>query len=96
MEANKRYSTVRGYTYDWDLCVKEQIAHRPTGEFRTPDAVALLDHCASPKPNGKGLNKRRSLAHVKSLCSGILSLAAIKGIIEFNPWREAKPTVKVR
>lgn len=73
------------------MYVKEHLAHRHFTDFKTPDAVALLDHCASVRK----LNKR-SLAHVNSLCSGIFSLAVIKGIIEFNPWREAKATVKVR
>lgn len=91
MEANKRFSTLRGYEYDWKMYVKEHLAHRHFTDFKTPDAVALLDYCAEKRK----LNKR-SLAHVKSLCSGIFCLAVIKGIIEFNPCREAKATVKVR
>jgi integrase len=90
-EANKRFSTLRGYRYDWNLYVKEHLAHRTFTEYTTVDACELLDHCASVRK----LNKR-SLAHVKSLCSGIFSHAVRKGIIQFNPWREAKPTVKVR
>lgn len=91
VEQNKRFSTLRGYQYDWNLYVKEHLAHRHFTEFTTVDACELLDHCASVKKLSK-----RSLAHVKSLCSGIFSHAVRKGLIQFNPWREAKPTVKVR
>jgi integrase len=88
---NKRFSTLRGYEYDWKLYVKEHLAHRKFTEYTAVDACELLDHCASVRK----LNKR-SLAHIKSLCSGIFSHAVRKGIIQFNPWREAKESVKVR
>jgi integrase len=88
---NKRFSTLRGYEYDWKLYVKDQIAGKVLNEFTTVDACELLDHCASVRKLS-----RRSLAHIKSLCSGIFSHAVRKGIIQFNPWREAKESVKVR
>ena len=90
VEANKRPSTLRGYEYDWKLYVKDQIATKNLNEFTTVDACELLDHCASVKKLS-----RRSLAHVKSLCSGIFSHAVRKGHIQFNPWREAKESVRV-
>jgi integrase len=90
VKANKRPSTLRGYEYDWKLYVKHQIAHKVVSEFTTVDACDLLDHCASMKKLS-----RRSLAHVKSLCSGIFSHAVRKGLIKFNPWREAKESVRV-
>jgi integrase len=91
VKTNKRFSTVRGYEYDWKLYIKEHLAHRVLSEFTTVDACEVLDHCASVKKLCK-----RSLAHVKSLCSGIFSHAVRKGIIQFNPWREAKESVRVR
>jgi integrase len=91
VKTNKRFSTVRGYEYDWKLYVKEHLANRVLSEFTTVDACDLLDHCASVKKLS-----RRSLAHVKSLCSGIFSHAVRNGIIQFNPWREAKESVRVR
>lgn len=90
VKANKRFSTLRGYEYDWKLYVKDQISHKTLGEFTTVHACDLLDHCASVKKLS-----RRSLAHVKSLCSGIFSHAVRKGHIQFNPWREAKESVRV-
>lgn len=90
VKANKRFSTLRGYEYDWKLYVKDQISHKTLSEFTTVHACDLLDHCASVKKLS-----RRSLAHVKSLCSGIFSHAVRKGHIQFNPWREAKESVRV-
>lgn len=91
VKANKRFSTVRGYEYDWRLYVRSELAHKQIDTYTTVDACELLDHLASVKK----LNKK-SLAHVKSLCSGIFTIAVRKGIIKFNPWREAKESVKVR
>jgi integrase len=91
VKANKRFSTIRGYEYDWRLYVKAELATRQIDTYTTVDACELLDHFASVKK----LN-RKSLAHVKSLCSGIFTVAVRKGIIKFNPWREAKESVKVR
>jgi len=90
VKANKRFSTVRGYEYDWRLYVKAELATRQIDTFTTVDACELLDHFAAVKK----LN-RKSLAHVKSLCSGIFTVAVRKGIMKFNPWREAK-SVRVR
>jgi integrase len=91
VKANKRFSTVRGYEYDWKLYVQSELATKQFDIFTTVDACELLDYFASVKK----LN-RKSLAHVKSLCSGIFTIAVRKGIIKFNPWREAKESVKVR
>lgn len=88
---NKRFSTVRGYEYDWKLYVQSELATKQIDTYTTVEACELRDYLASVKK----LN-RRSLAHVKSLCSGIFSVAVRKGIIKFNPWREAKASVKVR
>jgi integrase len=89
--ANKRSSTLRGYDYDWKLYIKREIAHREINSYTTVDACELLDRMVS----NHDLNKK-TLAHVKSLCSGIFTIAVRKGIITINPWREAKESVKVR
>lgn len=91
VKANKRFSTVRGYEYDWRLYIQPEIAGKQLDTFTTVEACELLDCLATTKK----LN-RKSLAHVKSLCSGIFTMAVRKGIIQFNPWREAKESVKVR
>ena len=91
LTANKRASTVRGYSFDWKLYVKPELNNRTFDGYTTVDACELLDRMVT-------VNKLNvsTLAHVKSLCSGIFATAVRKGIINVNPWREAKESVKVR
>jgi integrase len=88
---NKRASTARGYESDWKLYVKPELETTPISTFTTPQACDLLDRMASVK----NLNES-TIAHIKSLCSGLFKMAVRKGIIALNPWREADATVKVR
>lgn len=91
VQANKRSSTIRGYESTWKIYVKPELATTTIETFTTKDACKLLDYMATVK----NLNEN-TLAHVKSLCSGIFSKACGENIIEFNPWNEANATVKVR
>jgi integrase len=91
VQANKRSSTIRGYESTWKIYVKPELGTTTIETFTTKDACKLLDHMATVK----NLNEN-TLAHVKSLCSGIFSKACGENIIEFNPWNEANATVKVR
>jgi integrase len=91
VQANKRFSTARGYETVWKLYVKPELETTPIDTYTTVDACELLDRMATVKK----LNEN-SLAHVKSLCRGIFATACRKGILKVNPWREAKESVKVR
>lgn len=91
VEANKRFSTGRGYDYVWKLYVKPELETTPIDTYTTVDACELLDRMVTVKK----LNEN-TLASVKSLCRGIFSTAVRKGVIKVNPWREAKESVKVR
>lgn len=91
VQQNKRPSTVRGYESDWKIYVKPELETTPIDAFTTVNACDLLDRMVTVKD----LNES-TLAHVKSLCSGIFSYAVRKGLIKVNPWREASESVKVR
>jgi integrase len=88
---NKRASTARGYESDWKMYVKPELETTPLSTFTTVQACELLDRMATVK----NLNES-TIAHVKSLCSGLFKMAVRKGLITINPWREAEATVKVR
>jgi hypothetical protein len=92
-QANKRFSTIRGYETVWKLYVQPELETIPMDTYTTVDACDLLDRMVTVKK----LNKN-SLSHVKSLCSRIFSKACrTKGSgISVNPWREAKESVRVR
>jgi integrase len=99
VKANKRPSTADHYESDWRMYVRPELETTPINTYTTVDACELLD-CLATKKNLDGtigLNKS-TLAHVKSLCSGIFSKACgTKGSgVTVNPWREAKVSVKVR
>jgi integrase len=89
VEANKRFSTARGYKYVWSIYVGPELENKPLTTYRTVDACKLLDKLAAK------LN-RNSLSHVKSLLNGIFKRACREGIIDNNPMREAKESVNVR
>ena len=89
VQANKRASTVRGYEIDWNLYVKPTLETTAITSFRPVDACELLDGLASK------LNES-TLAHVRSLLSGIFKRACAKGIINYNPMRDAEISVRVR
>ncbi len=91
VQANKRFSTARGYQTVWKLYVKPELETTPINTFTTVQACELLDRMVTVKK----LNEN-TLASVKSLCRGIFTTACRKGIITINPWREAKESVKVR
>jgi integrase len=89
VEANRRFSTARGYKYVWSLYLKHELSEKPLTTYRTVDASELLDRLA------KKLNEN-TLASVRSLMSGIFKRACSKGIINVNPMRDAEVSVKVR
>ncbi|HVR22532.1 MAG TPA: site-specific integrase [Candidatus Polarisedimenticolia bacterium] len=92
--ANKRSSTIRGYESTWKLYVKPELETTPIETYTTQDACELLDYMVTVK----NLNEN-TLAHIKSLCSGIFSKACGKSAINIkvNPWNKAaKASVKVR
>ncbi len=91
VKQNKRASTAKVYESNWHMYVKPELGTHPINGYTTVQACELLDHLVTKK----NLNKN-TLAHIKSLCSGIFSTAVRKGIITINPWREAKESVKVR
>jgi integrase len=78
-----RWSTVHGYEKLWSQYLEEELASLSLTPYRTADGYHFLS-----KLNSK-LN-RNSLAHVRSLASGIFSYAVNLGLIDRNPWSEVK------
>ena len=94
-KANLRGSTARGYQSVWQIYVKHELETTALSEYTTLDANELLTKLAAR------LN-RNSLAHVRSLMSGIFKHAKNtrgrdnKALINENPMRDVKVLVKVR
>lgn len=84
VERNAKPSTVHGYKKLWGCYLAEEFPGKTLSEFHTADATRLLTQLA-----GRSLGSR-TVAHVRSLMSGIFSHACCLGVIQFNPMRDAK------
>jgi|ERR1022692_1457398 integrase len=90
VEKNRRWSTHRGYKNIWEQYLKAEMESKPMASYRTVDGSKFLTGLASR------LN-RNSLAHIRSLCSGIFSHATSLGLIDRNPFnRDLRILAKVR
>jgi integrase len=93
IEKNKRTSTLVGYKQIWKQHLEPHFV--ATGlsmrEYDTPQATNFLTSLAEDKKLG-----RRSIAHVRSLASGLFRYAKQVGVIKQNPWREAGSLVEPR
>ncbi len=78
-----RWSTVHGYEKLWSQYLETELTTLSLTKYRTADGYHFLS-----KLNSK-LN-RNSLAHVRSLASGVFSYAVNLGLIDRNPWHEVK------
>jgi integrase len=86
---NLRITTSRSYATIWAGYLEAELKNRPLREYKTVDASLFLTGLASR------LN-RNSLNHVKSLMSGIFTLAKNLGMVDQNPMQGCKALARVR
>jgi integrase len=86
---NRRPSTVDGYTQLWESQLKSHFAKHSLQDYRTHHASDFLTSLTTRY--GK-----RSLSHLRSLGSGVFSLALNKGLIERNPFHDVEILAKVK
>src|ERR1051326_9040690 len=87
---SKRASTQKGYEKLWRLELEDHFRGRSLRDYRTHHGSEFLTGLAK-----RGLS-RTSIAHVRSLASGIFSHAVNRGLIERNPWSEVKLLAKAK
>ena len=78
-----RSSTVNGYEGLWETYLRRELEAQPLATYRTADGFNFLRSLKTK------LN-RNSIAHVRSLASGIFSYAVNLGKIDRNPWHDVK------
>jgi integrase len=88
LRETKRPSTRKGYEKLWRLELEDHFRGRSLRDYRTHQGSEFLTSLAK-----RGLG-RASIAHVRSLASGIFSHAVNRGLIERNSWREVKLLAK--
>jgi integrase len=86
LEKEKRPSSVRGYKMIWKKHLEPHFKGRSLREYRTFQGSGFLSQLAATL-------SRNSLQHVKSLASAIFSGACARGVLDTNPWRDAKSLV---
>jgi len=81
-------STVAGYEQIWNQFLKEHFTGRTFREYEPHHGNKLLNELVAFKYG------QRTLAHVRSLASGIFSHAINDGLLTENPWRNVKTKIK--
>ena len=90
VKANKKHSTSLSYGQIWAQHLEKHFEGKTLSEYKTSDASRFLTGLAD---TGLG---RNAISHVRSLMSGIFSLAVNLGTIDRNPLREAKVLSKMK
>lgn len=88
IKAGLKPSTVDGYEDIWEQHLKEHFTNRTFSEYEPHQGSKFLTELIKA---GYG---QRTVAHVRSLASGIFSHAVIDGVIQVNPWRNVKTKIK--
>jgi integrase len=82
-------STIHGYNQLWNQRLKDHFGTMTLREYRTHHGSVFLTGL-------KGTLGRRTIQHIKSLCSGIFTHAVNIGEIETNPWHDARVLGKTK
>ena len=88
VKAGLKPSTVAGYQEIWSNHLKHHFAGRTFSEYEPHHGNKLLNEKVAEKYG------RRTLAHIRSLASGIFTHACNDGLLQSNPWRNVKTKIK--
>lgn len=83
-------STIDGYTQIWSQHLKTHFTGRMLRDYTTADATAFLTELVKDKYG------RRTVAHIKSLASGLFKHAKATGKILINPWHGSMSLIKTK
>jgi integrase len=90
VKEEKRASTIAGYEHIWKRWLESHFAGRTLRDYLTADGSLFLTSLAKKKLG------RRTIAHVRSLASGIFTHAINLGMLDSNPWHDVKVLAKVK
>ena len=88
IKAGLKPSTVAGYQDVWQKHLKEHFTGRTFHEYEPHHGNKLLNDLVVRKYG------RRTVAHIRSLASGIFTHACNDGLLQNNPWRNVKTKIK--
>lgn len=85
--AHLKPSTVDGYEQIWSQFLRDHFTGRTLREYETHHGSQFLTQQA--KTYG-----RRTIAHIRSLASGIFTSAINDGLLKLNPWSQVRTKIK--
>jgi integrase len=88
IKAGLKPSTVDGYAQVWEQHLKEQFEGRTFREYEPVHGNKFLNEKVAQKYG------RRTIAHIRSVASGIFTHAINDGWLVNNPWRNVKTKIK--
>jgi integrase len=88
VKAGLKPSTVSGYQQIWEQFLKDHFTGRTFREYEPHHGNKLLNDLVARKYG------QRTVAHVRSLASGIFTHAINDGLLTENPWRNVKTKIK--
>jgi integrase len=88
VKAGLKPSTVDGYEQIWKQFLMEHFTGRTFKGYEPHHGNHLLNGLVTQKYG------RRTIAHVRSLASGIFTHACNDGLLQNNPWRNVKTKIK--
>ncbi|MGA9508940.1 MAG: site-specific integrase [Candidatus Sulfotelmatobacter sp.] len=88
VKAGLKPSTVAGYEDIWEQYLKDHFANKTFNEYEPHHGSKFLTDLIKAK------YAKSTVAHVRSLASGIFSHAVIDGLLTGNPWRNVKTKIK--
>ncbi|MGB6383661.1 MAG: site-specific integrase, partial [Terriglobales bacterium] len=95
LEAEVKASTLNGYTKIWKGVLSKEFGEKTLKEYQTKMGTIFLTDLAMGKVTGRKCGTR-TVAHVKSLARAMFAHSAAIGLIENNPWHDAKSLSKTK
>jgi integrase len=88
VKAGLKPSTVDGYEDIWEQHLKKEFTDKTFREYEPHHGSKFLTDLIKEK------YAKSTVAHIRSLASGIFSHAVIDGLLTENPWRNVKTKIK--
>jgi integrase len=88
--AHLKSSTCDGYAQIWKQFLEDHFTGKNLREYETHHGSKFLTGLVA---EGYG---RRTIAHIRSLASGIFTSAINDGLLKMNPWSEVKTKIKTK
>ena len=95
LKSDVKASTLNGYQKIWEGHLSNEFAGKTLKQYRTEMGTRFLTALAQGTVTGRQCSPR-TVAHVKSLARAMFGHATSIGLIDSNPWHDAKSLSKAK